>query len=171
MQAINQQKDNVCTLHDCVLHAPCRWRRRPASGVASGYSDAVMAFVHPILGGITLLLAIWLMSRGLVVRRGGKPATAARRAHKRWAWWILGLVWASLLTGFGSTILLRPDLELGETWHLALGLVVVGLFTLGGLLTRGFTRDRRLRAVHPWIGILAVLIGIAHAITGIELLP
>jgi hypothetical protein len=130
-----------------------------------------MAFVHPILGALTLLLAAWLMSRGLLVRQGGKPATSARRTHKRWAWWILGLMWASLATGIGTTVLLRPDLRLGETWHLALGITVVALFSLGGLLTRAFTRDPRLRAIHPWIGIAAVLIGAAHAIAGIELLP
>ena len=130
-----------------------------------------MAFFHPILGAITLLAAVWLMSRGLVVRQGGKAATPARRTHKRWAWWVLGLMWASLITGLSTTLLLRPDLELGETWHTALGITVVLLFTLGGLLTRAFTRDPRLRAIHPWIGVAAVAIGVAHAIAGIELLP
>ena len=130
-----------------------------------------MAFLHPILGAFTLLAAVWLMSRGLVVRQGGKAATPARRTHKRMAWWVLAAMWASLLTGITTTLLLRPDLSVGETWHLALGLSVVALFTAGGLLTRAFTRDPRLRAIHPWIGITAVAIGVAHAIAGIELLP
>lgn len=130
-----------------------------------------MAFVHPVIGAVALLWAAWLLSRGLVVRQGGPGATAARRVHKRWSWWVLGAMWLAFGTGLGSTLALRPDLRLGETWHTALGVAVVGLFTLGGLLTRAFTRDPRLRAIHPWIGIAAVAIGVAHAIAGIELLP
>lgn len=130
-----------------------------------------MAFVHPALGTLTVLFSIWILSRGLTARQGGKHAHAARRQHKRWAWWALGGMVASLVSGVASTLLLRPDLTLGETWHTALGVAVVSAMGLAALLTRYFTRDPRLRSVHPWIGIAAVIGGIAQAIVGIELLP
>jgi cytochrome bd-type quinol oxidase subunit 2 len=130
-----------------------------------------MEFVHPALGAAVILYSVWIMSRGLAARQGGKGAHQARRTHKKWAWYALwGMVLAAL-TGIGSTLWLRPDLELGETWHLAIGLVCVGLMGLAALLTRYFTHNAQLRQVHPWIGIAAVVLGIAQAIVGIELLP
>lgn len=130
-----------------------------------------MEFVHPAIGTLVILYSVWIMSRGLVARQGGKHAHQARRTHAKWAWYALyGMILAAL-TGIGSTLLLRPDLQLGETWHLALGLVCVALMGLAALLTRYFTKNAQLRKVHPWIGIAAVVLGIAQAIVGIELLP
>lgn len=131
-----------------------------------------MAFLHPLLGTLTVLFSIWILSRGLAARQGGKHAHKARRLHARWAWWALWGMVASLVSGLVSTVALRPELTLDDTvWHTALGFAVVGLMAVAAVLTRYFTKDPRLRAVHPWIGIAAVIGGIAQAIVGIELLP
>ncbi len=130
-----------------------------------------MAFVHPVIGTVVVLFSLWIMSRGLRARQGGKGAHAARRTHKRWAWYALVGMLLALTSGMASTLWIRPDLELGETWHLALGWLVVGLMAIAALLTRYFTHNAQLRQIHPWIGIAAVGGGIAQAIVGIELLP
>ncbi len=130
-----------------------------------------LAFVHPILGTLAILFAIWIMSRGLVARQGRKQSAKARRTHRKWAFYALGAWVVALLTGVASTLWLRPDLELGETWHLGLGLGLVALMGVAGLLTRYFTRTPALRRIHPWVGIAAVVGGIVQALIGIELLP
>ena len=130
-----------------------------------------MAFVHPVLGTVAILISVYLMSRGLVARQGTKASTKARRTHKRWAWWSFGAMVLALVTGLGSTVFLRDDLELGDTLHLEIGIGVVAVMGVGGLLTRYFTRSPRLRWWHPWIGVVAVIGAIVQGIFGIELLP
>ncbi len=130
-----------------------------------------MAFVHPVIGTLVILYSLWIMSRGLKARQGGRGAHQARRTHKRWAMYAMVGMVAALASGMASTVWLRPDLTLGETWHLALGWSVVGTMAIAAVLTRYFTRSERLRQLHPWIGIASVVGGIAQAIVGIELLP
>ena len=130
-----------------------------------------MAFIHPILGTLAILLGVFIMSRGLVAQRKTKAATKARRSHKRWAWYALYAMVIAWVTGFASTVWLRDDIELGDTWHLAVGIAVVVLMALGGLLTRYFTKRQELRSIHPWIGIAAVAGAILQGVLGIILLP
>ena len=130
-----------------------------------------MVFLHPLIGAVTILLAVWVMARGLAARRGGRGATAARRFHKRWSPWAFGAMLLSGLTGTASTVWLRPDLTLGETNHLVVGWTAIGLMAAGGLLTRAFTRNPGLRSVHPWIGVAAVVLALAQGVIGIQLLP
>lgn len=130
-----------------------------------------MAFLHPVLGTLTILFSLWILARGLTARQGGKSATRARRFHKRWAPWALGAMVASGISGTASTLWLRPDLTLGETWHLAVGFLSIGLMGVTGLLTRAFTKSPSLRNVHPFLGIASVALGFLQGILGIELLP
>lgn len=130
-----------------------------------------MEFVHPAIGTVTLLFSMWILSRGLVAQRGIKASTVARRRHKRWAPWAFAAMVASGVSGAASTLWLRPDLTLGETWHLVVGLGSITVMGVAGLLTRAFTRDPRLRKVHPLIGILSVALGVLQGILGIQLLP
>lgn len=130
-----------------------------------------MAFVHPVLGALTVLFSVFVMSRGLASRRAGPRAHAARRVHRRWAPWALAAMCLSAVSGTASTVFLRDDLTLGETWHLAVGWTAVAWMASAGLLTRAFTRDPRLRSVHPWLGLVSVALAITQAILGIQLLP
>jgi UDP-N-acetylmuramyl pentapeptide phosphotransferase/UDP-N-acetylglucosamine-1-phosphate transferase len=130
-----------------------------------------MAFGHPVIGTLTILFSVWIMARGLLARQGGKNAHKARRFHKRWAPWALGGMVLSGVTGMASTWWLRPDLSLGETWHLAVGWLSILLMGLTGLLTRSFTRRPSLRNVHPFIGIASIAAALFQGILGIELLP
>jgi hypothetical protein len=130
-----------------------------------------MYLVHPTLGVLTLLATFFLASRGLVARQGVVSSSDARRLHKRLGPWVLGAMWVTLAGGFGSTLLLRPDLTVGETWHTAVGLFTVGAMTTGWLTTRAFVRGTWVRSVHLAIGIVVLLAGILQGLLGIELLP
>lgn len=130
-----------------------------------------MAFVHPVLGTLTILFSVWIMARGLIARQGGKAATRARRFHKRWAPYALAAMVLSGVSGTASTLWLRPDLTLGETWHLAMGWLSIGLMGITGLLTRAFTASPALRNVHPFLGLASVALAFLQGILGIELLP
>jgi Protein of unknown function (DUF4079) len=132
---------------------------------------AAMDLLHPLFGLLTIVFSVWVMSRGLRARSGGKPASAARRAHRRWAPWAFAAMVAAAVSGSASTVWLRPDLTLGETWHLAVGWSAVAVMGVAGLLTRAFTRRPSLRAVHPWLGIVAVVLALVQGLLGIELLP
>jgi hypothetical protein len=78
---------------------------------------------------------------------------------------------ASAVTGTATTVYVRDDLTLGETWHFAVGWTAVAWMACAGLLTRAFTRDPRLRSVHPWLGVVSVALAVVQAILGIQLLP
>jgi uncharacterized membrane protein YozB (DUF420 family) len=130
-----------------------------------------VAFVHPVIGALAVLLAVFVMSRGLASRRADPRAHVARRIHRRWAPWALAAMALSAVTGTASTLLLREDLTLGETWHLAVGWTAVAWMAAAGLLTRAFTRNPRLRTVHPWLGVVSVALALVQAILGIQLLP
>jgi Protein of unknown function (DUF4079) len=130
-----------------------------------------MAFLHPVLGAATIALTLWILSRGLTARSGTRQATAARRVHKKWAPWVFAAMVASGLSGTASTVWLRDDLELGETWHLAVGWTAIGVMGATGLLTRAFTRNPALRGVHPWIGVVAAVLALIQGFLGFELLP
>lgn len=130
-----------------------------------------MAFVHPVIGAFTILFSLWIMARGLTARQGGKSAHRARRFHKRWAPWAFAAMLISGITGTVSTVWLRPDLTLGETWHLALGWGSILLMGAAGVLTRAFTASPALRNIHPFVGIASVIAAFVQGILGIELLP
>jgi hypothetical protein len=130
-----------------------------------------MWWLHPILGTLTLLATAFLASRGLVARQGTRASSSARALHKRLGPWVLGGMWATLAGGFASTLLLRTDLQVGETWHTAVGVVTVGLMTASWVTTRAFVRGAWVRTVHLAIGVAVVVAGVLQALLGIELLP
>ncbi|MCB9685358.1 MAG: DUF4079 family protein [Alphaproteobacteria bacterium] len=130
-----------------------------------------MAYVHPVLGVCAVILTAFLASRGLVARQGARNATSARRLHKRMGPWVLALMWIAAVGGTVTTALWRPDLELGETWHLVLGWGSVLVMSTAALSTRAFSRRPSVRRIHPWIGVTALVLTLAQALTGIELLP
>jgi len=156
--------------HDLVVGSP-RFERSGILGRAPLECFLRVAFVHPVIGLLTVLLAVFVMSRGLTSRRRDSRAHAARRIHRRWAPWALAAMALSAVTGTASTVFLRQDLSLGETWHLAVGWTAVAWMSAAGLLTRAFTRNPSLRRVHPWLGVVSVALAVIQAILGIQLLP
>lgn len=130
-----------------------------------------MWWIHPALGA-GVIVATWVLaSRGLVARQGGKGATPARRLHQRLGPWVLGGMWLALLGGFGSTLGLRPDLTVGETWHTAVGVATVLGMTASWLLTRAFVRAPWVRSAHLALGLLVAVGALLQGLLGIELVP
>ncbi len=111
------------------------------------------------------------MTRGLVAGRGGKPATKARRVHKRWAPWAYwGMLLAAAL-GTATTWFLRADLDTGDTLHFWLGWFATGLMGTAWLAIRYRKGRPWLRKVHPWLGGIAVVIALVQMMLGFEMLP
>ncbi len=130
-----------------------------------------MWWLHPVLGTATILATLVLASRGLVARQGTKASTPARRLHQRLGPWVLGGMWVTLLGGFGSTLALRDDLTVGETWHTAVGLATAVGMTASWLSTRAFVRAPWVRTAHLVLGLAVVLLAVLQGLLGIELLP
>ncbi|MEM6929718.1 MAG: hypothetical protein AAF602_22455, partial [Myxococcota bacterium] len=66
-----------------------------------------MAFVHPVLGVVAILLTVWIGSRGMVARQGTKASPKARRTHRKYAVIALGAMVVASITGTASTVWLR----------------------------------------------------------------
>jgi hypothetical protein len=128
-------------------------------------------FVHPVLGALVVFLSVWVMTRGLVTWQGGKPATKARRTHKRWAPWAY---WGMLLAAFLgtlTTVFVREDLDPATTWHFWLGWTATGLMGISFLAIRYRKGRPMLRKVHPVLGGTAVVMALVQMLLGFELLP
>ncbi len=130
-----------------------------------------MWWLHPLLGALTLAATLFLASRGLVARGGTLAAAPARRLHRRLGPPVLAAMWLTLIGGFGSTLLFRDDLTVGETWHTAVGVLTVLGMTASWGSTRAFVRGPWVRAAHLTLGVGVALAAILQGLLGIELLP
>lgn len=130
----------------------------------------VLAYVHPVAGGLTLALLGYVGSLGLRARNDRRRAPALLRRHARLAPVMYGFVSASWIAGFTSTWLLRHDLHPGASMHLRIGAALV-LALSGGFVTSHFMRRPRARAMHPWFGVAAMLLAAAQVFFGLQLTP
>jgi hypothetical protein len=80
------------------------------------------------------------------------------------------LVLVGWAAGFASAWWLRRDLELGTSTHLRIGIALVVALT-GGWLTSRAMRNPNWRAIHPWFGIAAMLLGAAQVFFGLQITP
>ena len=130
-----------------------------------------MVWLHPVLGALAASLVVWLGFTGLRGRQRRAGSGTSRARHVRFSSPVLALVLATTALGAGSVWKLRSDLFLANSVHFWVGL---GLATL--LVGAWFTsRQVRLRpalwALHPYLGLVAML-GAAWAILlGLGLLP
>jgi len=133
---------------------------------------ALLVYVHPIAGSVTLLLLAYVGSLGLRLRtaRRGRAPLAAR--HAQLAPWAYALVLVSWVAGTLSTWWLRSDLHPGASLHFRLALLIVLLLSGSAWTARAMQRGRpALRGLHPWLGAGALLTAAAHIATGLRLMP
>jgi hypothetical protein len=132
----------------------------------------VWDYLHPLLGGATLLLLGYVAVLGFQLRtaRRGRAAIAARHARLApLAYWAVLASWA---LGAASTLWRREDLAFASTLHFRTGCAMAILLTGSALTARAFNRGQAgARALHPWLGAGAVLIGAAHAVAGLRIMP
>lgn len=130
-----------------------------------------MVYLHPIVGALAVALICWVALHGLRSRHRASYAVHARRTHRRFAPWILGLCWLALVLGVGSTALLRDDLDVAASRHFAVAVVVVAAMTTLWIVSRRMHRAPRLRSVHRWIGLGTLGCALLLAVFGMSLLP
>ena len=130
----------------------------------------MLVYIHPLIA--TLALALLAHTASFAVRsrndRRYRSLFLVRHSYIAPTMYVTILVaWSS---GLLSTWLLRPPEELAASGHFKVGTAFVVVLTLS-LITSRWIENRTIRAIHPWIGALALLLSAAQAFFGLQLLP
>jgi hypothetical protein len=134
-----------------------------------------LAYAHPAIASVGILLALLVLSWGLRIRdarlrRKPSPPNVANR-HVRLAPITVGILLAAFALGPLSSVLIR-EWKLLHTFHGWAGLAAITSFTAAALLGRRLRRTPGpRRRLHGNLGLLAILFAAIAAITGIQLLP
>ena len=130
----------------------------------------MLAYLHPVVGGLAILLLFYVGSLALRARTDRRRARQLLAQHARLAPWMYGVIIVSWLGGFVSTWLLRHDLELGGSTHLRVGVALL-LALSAGLVTSRRMQRAEVRIVHPWLGAAAMLLAAAQVFFGLQITP
>jgi hypothetical protein len=130
----------------------------------------VLAFVHPVVAGLAILVLGYVGSLGLRARSDRRRARAHLMRHARLAPVMYALVLATWAGGLLSTWLLRRDLEPAASPHFRIGVAVVFALSGSALTSRWMGRPA-MRAVHPWFGAAAMLLAAAQVFFGLQITP
>ncbi|MGH7803437.1 MAG: DUF4079 family protein [Candidatus Binatia bacterium] len=128
----------------------------------------MIPFLHPLIAAATIAAAIWVATLGFRGRRRRDPRDLG--AHARFAPWVFAAMLASWVGGLVTVIGARADLEATTSTHFLAGSAITALFALSALSSRWLDAPL-VRAVHPWIGALGLLLCGVQAMLGLELLP
>jgi hypothetical protein len=132
----------------------------------------LVAYLHPIAGGVVLLLLVYVASLGLRLRTRPRERARVGPIHARFGRMVAVLVLLIWVSGLASTLWLRADLQAGASFHFRTGTVMALLLTGSWLTARALEKgDRRARAIHPWLGAAAALLAAAQAVTGLRITP
>jgi uncharacterized protein DUF4079 len=129
----------------------------------------VIAFLHPITALVTLGFMAYVASLGLRSRE--RTEAHLRPRHARLAPWVYAAVVANPAVGMLSTWWLRPDLTLADSAHFRISFVLLGVLTMGALLSRWIGVNETARWLHPMLGLLALLLSGLQVFFGLPLLP
>lgn len=131
-----------------------------------------LLYAHPLAMLAVLGLALLVLREGLRIRRGrllGRPVSSLR--HRRWGRWAVLFVPLGLVSGIATMAWRGEPLLESVHFRLATG-AVIGLCSGGGLgllLERG--AGPALRGLHALSGTTGLLLGLAAAMAGWEILP
>lgn len=132
---------------------------------------SLAAWIHPLAGLVTTALAVHGAGLALRGRRLGPRGGALLARHRALMPWVYALVLANFAGGLLSCWLWRDEEDLATSGHFTVGAVLVGIFTLGALLSRRIHDDRRARLVHPWVGAAALLAAGVQIFLGLQIVP
>ena len=128
------------------------------------------AYIHPLIAALALALLAHTVSFAIRARneRRYRSLFLVRHSYIAPTMYVAVLVaWAS---GLLSTWVLRPPAEFAASGHFKIGSAFVAVLTMSVISSR-WIESRRIRAIHPWIGALAILLAAAQAFFGLQLLP
>lgn len=132
----------------------------------------MIAYLHPIAGGLVLLLLVYAASLGLRLRTHPRERARVGPLHARLGRAVLTLVLAMWISGLASTVWLRDDLQAGASFHFRIGSAIALLLVGSWLTARALERGSlQARAIHPWLGAAAALLAAAQAVTGLRITP
>jgi hypothetical protein len=129
-----------------------------------------LVYVHPLLATLGLALLAHTASFAVRARNHRRYRSLFLVRHSFIAprmYWTIVFVWGS---GLVSVWALRPADELATSGHFVVGTAFLAVLTMSAVSSR-WMDDARVRAVHPWIGALALLLSAAQAFFGLQLLP
>ena len=129
----------------------------------------IVPWFHPALGLVAVVVAVRTASLGLTVRRGGPAGVAARGRHRALGPWTLRLMIANWLLGCLTVWLFRADLDMLASRHASVGALIVLLLLGSALTARRLDDDARLRRLHPWFGVGALLAAAVQVFLGLQL--
>ena len=130
----------------------------------------MLAYVHPFFAVLCLSLLAHVASLGVFARNDRRNRPAHLRRHALLGPWVYAgflLTWAG---GLASTWALRPPAELATSLHFQVGSALVAVLTVSALSSR-WMNEPLVRTIHPWIGVLAMLLGATQIVFGLQLLP
>lgn len=130
----------------------------------------MLTYLHPLTAAAVLLLLAHVASLGIRARNDPRRAPQLLRRHARLAPWVYGLILATWLAGLATTWLLRPELDLAGSQHFRVGLALVAALSASALSSR-WIRFAAVRAIHPWFGVLGVLLAVAQIFFGLQITP
>ena len=85
--------------------------------------------------------------------------------------WVFVLVVVSWVLGLVSAWLWRDPEDLAGSGHFLVGTILVALFGLVAAVGAGIDRAPRWRAVHPWLGAVALLVAGVQIFLGLQIVP
>ncbi len=128
----------------------------------------MIPFLHPLLAAATIAGAIWIATLGFRGRRRHDRRDLA--AHARFAPWVFAAMLVSWIGGIGTVVVARADMDAAASTHFLVGSAITALFGASALSSRWIDAPA-VRAIHPWIGALGLLLCGVQTMLGLELLP
>ncbi len=130
----------------------------------------MLTYLHPLTAALVLAFAAYVASLGIRARNDRRRAGELLRRHAQLAPWVYALILASWLGGVATTWLLRPELELAASQHFRVGVALVAAFSASALSSR-WMRMPAVRSIHPWFGVIGILLAAAQIFFGLQITP
>lgn len=130
----------------------------------------MLPYLHPLLAAAALALLAWQASLGVRSRSDRRRRSEYLKLHARVGPWVYAGVAGSFSFGLAAMWWLRPLDELATTAHFQAGVALVAALTASFVSSR-WMHVRQVRSVHPWFGVLAMLVAAAQFVFGLQLLP
>ena len=130
----------------------------------------MLAYVHPFLAVLVLALLAHVASLGVRARNDRRHRAIHLRRHALVARWMYAAMLLTWCGGLASTWILRPPAELATSGHFRIGVALLTVLTTGALSSR-WMHLPSVRAIHPWIGVLAMLLSATQVVFGLQILP
>lgn len=136
-----------------------------------GIPEPVVHWGHPVMMGIVVLAmgsAVGVTGWRSRVTTDVTIADQSREAHPKIAGWMF-LFMALGFTG-GVLSLVMQQQPIFESPHFWTGLLVLGLLAFNALIALvGFGVNKSLRPVHAFVGSIALVLMLVHAVLGLNL--